>query len=107
MPISILREQAALLGAKTKNMVKATVEHGRLADDLDLRFNLVVPALDHYRYQLFHVTQSARGYPLTVYEDRTVVTINDEATFVDWLARKLSSEDTRQLVNNLLGLVNA
>ena len=53
-PISILKEQASLLGQKTKNIVEAEVKSTDAGNSqISVTFNLVAPALNKYRYQLF------------------------------------------------------
>ena len=59
-PASILREQASLLGAKTKNTIEGQVETWTSGSKLYHSFNLVVPALDNYSYELFKISH---GFP--------------------------------------------
>ena len=66
-PLAILREQASLLGTKTKNLVEATVDtsvdaRGRFVH----RFTLVVPSLSSYKYELFRIEHGVAIYPITV-----------------------------------------
>ena len=62
-PVAVLREQAALLGSKTKNLVEARVETSTFRDTFRHAFLLVVPTLD-YQYQLFSVSHGLEMYPL-------------------------------------------
>jgi hypothetical protein len=79
-PVVILREQASLLGEKTKGMVRGEVESTQepkdtfeeyLEDALSLRLRvvhvhtlyLVAPALDNYRYSLLNVRHDFQPYP--------------------------------------------
>src|SRR5262245_24332447 len=90
-PVSILEEQASLLGSQTRNLVIAEVGvfHSSSTgfDTITAReskpvkgwreevtaiqqppkfrysFDLVGPALDHYRYQLFTVSYGIELYP--------------------------------------------
>jgi hypothetical protein len=67
LPVVILREQAALLGAKTKNLVEAEIASEPADRGLLLhRFFLRAPALSNYRYQLFYMMQPIEGYPVRV-----------------------------------------
>ncbi|CAG0932838.1 hypothetical protein TFLX_02788 [Thermoflexales bacterium] len=64
-PVTILREQAALLGQKTKNLVKAEVlirktEPGYFSYD----FRIVGSSLGDYRYKLFTMFHSISLYPV-------------------------------------------
>jgi hypothetical protein len=54
-PLSILREQAALLGEKTGNLVEAQVSRDTYGPEFVLALNLVVPGLDNYTYQILKV----------------------------------------------------
>src|SRR5881296_859505 len=65
-PVSILREQAALLGQKTKNLVEASVETTSSGGTFYHTFKLVAPALDNYTYQLFRIRHGIQLYPVYV-----------------------------------------
>jgi hypothetical protein len=68
-PVTILKQQAALLGQMTKNLIEGEVET-RTDDsqrDLHHTFFLVAPALNFYRYPLLEVEHKAtRLYPATI-----------------------------------------
>jgi hypothetical protein len=106
-PVSILREQAALLGQKTKNLVEAKVETSSAANrTLVHSFTIVVPPLDYYKYELFRVAHSPSSlYPVTV-RDGKERELSTEEDFIGWLGRKLSSSETIKLVQILLAQVN-
>jgi hypothetical protein len=99
-PLSILREQAALLGEKTGNLVEAQVEKGTYGTDFLLTLNLVVPGLDDYTYELLKVRYPVSLYP--VKDQSTYKEIKDEDAFVEWLRVKLSSPETHKIIGNLL-----
>lgn len=68
-PVAILKQQAALLGERTKNLVEAEVETKATDYQRQLQhwFYLVAPALDFYKYPLFRVEHPAiRFYPLRI-----------------------------------------
>ncbi len=68
-PVAILKQQAALLGERTKNLVEAEVETKATDYQRQLQhwFYLVAPALDFYKYPLFRVEHPAiRFYPLSI-----------------------------------------
>jgi hypothetical protein len=102
-PLAILREQAALLGAKTKNLIEATVATSVNGPQFQHRFNLVVPSLGNYTYELFWVTHGIEMYPIIVPlalpKDRELTT---EQEFTEWLRGKLSSDATKKIIVNLL-----
>ena len=108
-PLSIMREQAALLGPKTDHLVEAQVETRAFGRMFVHSFNLVVPALDNYTYQLFQVGHGAELYPvqpLHRVEPTFVVPgsgeIQDEAEFIHWLEQRLSSTQTLKIISNLV-----
>jgi hypothetical protein len=116
-PVAILREQAALLGSKTQNLVEARVETSTFRDTFHHEFVLFVPALD-YKYQLFKVSHGVDMYPIEttrlvapVVSDAHhtawpgYVFLNDEEEFVQWLHEKLSSPETKKIIANLLAQV--
>ena len=74
-PVTILRQQASLLGKKTKNLVEGQVETKTVKDasqekQLEHSFYLVAPALDFYKYPLFRVQHGIMNwYPLKIFVD--------------------------------------
>ncbi len=57
-PVTILREQASLLGRKTKNLLEGEIVQVtpyKAEEDAEFvyRFNIMAPALGDYRYGLF------------------------------------------------------
>lgn len=74
-PVTILRQQASLLGKKTKNIVEGQVETKTVNDSsqeklLEHSFYLVAPALDFYKYLLFRVQHGVMDwYPLKIFVD--------------------------------------
>jgi hypothetical protein len=71
-PISILREQASLLGEKTNNVIEAEVRRTNLEDariegsPFRYGFFLVAPALGKYRYKLFSIEHGPELYPVII-----------------------------------------
>jgi hypothetical protein len=100
-PAGILKEQAAILGDKTQHLVEAEVTTSVSGQDLVHTFELIVPTLDGYRYQLFSISHGPTIYPVEVRFERTP-RLNTEEAFVGWLRDKLSSTETRSLISNLL-----
>jgi hypothetical protein len=104
-PLSILREQAAILGAKTKNLVEASVTTMVAGHLFIHKFNLIVPPLDSYTYNLFTIAYGPSIYPVIV--QNTTDQIDTEEQFIEWLGAKLSSPETKRIVSNLLAQVAA
>ncbi|MCE7982469.1 MAG: hypothetical protein DYG89_14855 [Caldilinea sp. CFX5] len=66
-PLTILRQQAALLGERTKNLVQAEV----IEDELQTNrfvffFFLLAPVLGNYRYQLIRISHDIGLYPIEI-----------------------------------------
>jgi hypothetical protein len=130
-PITILKEQASLLGMKTKNIVKASVRridihpvttsrHVASAKTstapqapFNYAFNLVAPALDNYTYRLFTVSFSVDLYPATFSLDDDIdqelgrndidgLVAADAADFISHLSRIPGSQKTRKVINAIL-----
>jgi hypothetical protein len=105
-PVSILKEQAALLGSKTGHALEGQVETELLYPrTISHSFNVVVPALDNYAYHLFSIRHSAELYPVDA--DGADSALTTEAEFTEWLRRKLSSPDTKRVVGSLLAQANS
>jgi hypothetical protein len=103
-PAAILREQATLLGTKTKNLIEARVVTDASFGEIRHRFLLVVPGLDNYKYQLFRIEHDVNLYPVTV-ETEPPVLLETERDFTKWLQSTLSSDHTRKILGNLLSQV--
>jgi hypothetical protein len=104
-PITILKEQAALLGSKTHQMVMADVKTEVDDEEFVHAFELVVPSLQYYRYRLFTVQHSITQYP--VLPAGTTIRLRDEEAFTNWLRGELSSNNTKRIIANLLAQAKA
>lgn len=102
-PAAILREQAALLGPKTQNLIVAEVDTHVSGSDIVHTFTLRVPALQNYRYGLFAIAHGAESYPVRA----GVIRLDSQSELENWLQRQLSSPRTKQIVGNLLAQVNS
>lgn len=66
-PVAILRQQATLLGNKTKNIVEARVKPPMITlpdKKFYYRFDIVAPCLGDYFYSLFTISHSIDFYPV-------------------------------------------
>jgi len=70
-PATVLKEQAALLGQKTKNLVEADVESNSSEDDSGRFWDhfVIFSSVINYRYMLFVVSYPFEFYPATIYWD--------------------------------------
>lgn len=111
-PVTILRQQAALLGRNMKNVIEGEVE----TDTTDLQrllshtFYLVAPALNFYRYPLLtvehHVTQM---YPVKIAvtwpekgPPKKKLTAKNEQEFKNHLKDIFSNNETKKIIGALL-----
>jgi|HubBroStandDraft_5_1064220.scaffolds.fasta_scaffold266061_2 hypothetical protein len=107
-PVTILREQAALLGPKTKNIIEARVSTLARDGHFYHSFDLIVPALDNYIYELFRVDHDVTLYPIYTPNDEkstfrgSKISLKTEEEFTDWLRHRLSSHETRKIISSLL-----
>jgi hypothetical protein len=102
-PVTILRQQAALLGPKTRNLIEARVVTSSYGDTLVHNFCLVAPSLDSYKYELFSVTHAIPElYPVQVSRN---VELGTEQELLEWLRKQLSSPETKKIIGILLAQV--
>lgn len=119
-PVSILKEQAAILSERTQGLVTGEVVSMPLApgesSSLDFmvgapkcefrgRFFLLVPALDNYRYSLLEVFYPiAGGYPMVLEFSPTQerIKIVSQQHFYSELKRLLSCEKTVTIIRSLI-----
>src|SRR5580704_7321925 len=99
-PVSILRQQAALLGKHTKNLLEAKVDTEASAGRFAYRFIIEAPALGGYQYQLFSIEHDEKLYPVKVTSSppgtssserlKGLRGFDSEETFVEWLRAVLN-----------------
>src|SRR5436309_2263893 len=107
-PAAILRQQAALLGQKTHNLVEAQVETVSSPPYLIHNFVLVAPSLDNYRFNLFRIHHEiAPMYPVIASQKNTQRKLESEEELLEWLKQTLGSEETKRVINSLLSQVSA
>lgn len=116
VPAAILREQAAALAERTKNVLEGRVvadpgtdPADAVADQFTWNFQIFAPALN-YAYDLFSINHDIEMYPLIVeteddellqeYEED--ISISDEAELLKLLRRLFSTVRTRRIVRALL-----
>lgn len=106
-PVSILKEQAALLGQKTDNVVEAKVEVVRtgVGDFLDHDFRydfwIVAAALGPYQFRIFRIGHQVDLYPVNISVDRD---IHEEiAPDTRPYLRSDSPDDFRELLRQIFG----
>jgi hypothetical protein len=116
-PVSILRTQAKLLGERTQGMIEGDVRTWTQGSDVYHDLNVVVPALDNYRYRLLRVHHPVMLYPVFVDEEpkpfghiRMIGPIKmlgeekglkDEDALREWLRQALARQETKQILAHL------
>jgi hypothetical protein len=110
--LSLMKQQAVLLGKHTKNLlegeVSSSVHDGRLVH----RFRISVPTLD-YSYELFRISHDIVAfYPVRV--ESSMVgplaghpLLDSEEAFMGWLKNVLSSDETKRVLDSLLAQVES
>jgi hypothetical protein len=118
-PAAILKEQASLLGQRTKNLVVADVRAeeppGYLDTYFQYSFSIVAPTLSGYRYRLFSIRYSVALYPLSIIDiDDEVrkevfpktsfsedVSVGSESEFLETIGMILRANRTKQVISTL------
>jgi len=75
-PVAILREQAAVLGNKTKNLVlgEVTPAVGETSEKFLYAFFIVGPVLGGYRYRLLTIRYPVEMYPVEIFLEPEILT---------------------------------
>jgi hypothetical protein len=111
-PVAILKEQAALLGGRTKKAVEAVVKTSTEDGTAYHSLYLKADALGDYLYKLLEIAHPVIGrvgdYPITVQSSAggTPKSISSEEEFREWLRTQLSSDYVRTAISNLLRYVH-
>lgn len=109
-PVTILKDQASVLGQRTKNLVEGRVKQGT-GDPLgnnkfSYDFDLVAPALNNYRYHLFSIWHGVEFYPLIISSSAAFpgveLEVPNEEEFLNALGSIFSSEKTRRVITSLI-----
>lgn len=108
-PVSILRQQAHLLGQRTQNFVVGEVESKAEKPNGFLHTLYLTASLLDFRQALLHARHSVDYYPvqLAIYDENgshiANSTVSDAAQFMNELRKHLASERIVQLVRSLVG----
>ncbi|MDM8523547.1 hypothetical protein QUF80_09275 [Desulfococcaceae bacterium HSG8] len=105
IPLSILREQASLLGHMTERLLEASVFMNDNSDQLiDAVLKISVPALSSYTVGIVQIKHKAEFYPVTLINLLTSEAreANNEAEFVEALGQILTSDKVRRVIESLL-----
>lgn len=106
-PITILREQAALLGEKTQHVLQGDIRISHYGvRDFEAEFFIIVPALDNYAYRLFSIRYPVTMYPLTIIDTamdlQSRIECPAEEDFVNALRLFLSQAKVKKIISSLI-----
>ena len=112
-PITILKQQASLLGRRTRNLLEAEVETSASEFQGYLRhiLFLVAPALNFYRHQLLQVEHDATQlYPATIDSSRSGngpskrrrIRAKNSEEFKEGLKQIFADDETKKTIGSLL-----
>jgi hypothetical protein len=105
-PVTILKEQAALLGEKTRQLVKGEVVTQTTGTLLVHYFYIVAPTLS-YRFELFNVQHHVNFYPLVLGYLNKSTSLPTENDFKEKLKEILASQHTLNVVHSILAQVRS
>jgi hypothetical protein len=106
-PGTILKQQAALLGKHTKNLLEGSVITRTYGSEFHHRFVISVPTLD-YSMILFEVAHDLNLYPARIaaatvrFDVSSEVALTSEAEFVDWLKAVFNAPETKRILSTLM-----
>jgi len=122
-PVTILREQASLLGQKTKNIVQAEVVDAHRTEAFIYGFLIVGPALGNYRFRLLMIRHDISLYPVLIDVEEKIleeigaklrtepdeddpekywIVADDEEEFVESLKAIFGAQKTKRVIAALL-----
>ncbi len=105
MPLGILRQQASVLGRKTRNAVTARVVSDQEGKNFVHALELVAPALGNYTYVVLTVQHPVSVYPMRVLDhlrDDQVRDAHSEEEFEGILRDILSCAEMKRILEVLL-----
>lgn len=102
-PVSILKEQGALLGEKTNQLLKGEVISAPLGNVFVHRFCIVAPTMS-YKYELFQLSHGVTFYPCSLKQtgENNAQPIPSEESFKEALKQVFASEHTLNVVRSIL-----
>lgn len=122
-PVAILREQAAMLGKLTKNLVQGEVAKPySLKPDKSFAYNFFItaPSLGEYRYQLLVIEHDVDLYPVSIHIEEAIfseihnafesntnkIIAKSEKQFLEALQAIFTAKKTAQVITALLSQVD-
>ncbi|MGB7555968.1 MAG: hypothetical protein WBM04_16470 [Candidatus Korobacteraceae bacterium] len=105
-PVTILKEQAALLGEKTRQLVKGEVVTQPTGNLFVHYFYIVAPTLS-YKFELFTLQHSVNFYPLVMKYLNNTISLSNESDFKDKLKEIFAAPHTLNVVHSILAQVRS
>ena len=104
--MSILKQQAALLGEKTRQLGKGEVVTQTTGNLFVHYFYIAAPTLS-YKFELFTLSHSVNFYPLVMKYLNNTISINSESQFKDKLREIFAAPHTLNVVHSILAQVRS
>ena len=106
-PVTLLREQASLLGKATNNLLVGEVHSSSDSSNQQFRADLsiVAPTLNDYRYHVLHIDYSLGFYPVMIKDEGAGgprKTVQNEEELKAIVAEVLQSRIVRDVVQRLI-----
>lgn len=103
-PVALLREQAALLGRKTRQLIDGEVTTETMGGLFVHHFYIAAPTLQ-YRFELFFVSHGVTFYPLTLRHLNRSTAVTSENEFKEKLQEIFAAQHTLNVVHSILAQV--
>jgi len=106
-PVLVLKEQGELLEQLTKGLLNCRIGREQSDSDTVLRFSIVAPALNNYRYVLLTVVHGVELFPADLIDEAEHIRrpCNGEVEFLEALRGVFQSERTKRVIAGLLAQI--
>jgi len=103
-PLSIVREQGALLTQETKGILRGEVKINATGENISFSFFIIAMQLNRYKYLALQVEHDVFIYPVKVYSGihEKWTECRDEASFLARIESILSSLEMKTIIESLL-----
>ena len=102
-PITILKEQAEILGRRTKGTLKGLVWHFISVNTISIRLDILAQNLDDYSMTVIRIEQPLFLYPLRIFNEITNEEhkVENEEKFIRTLHSILSSYNVKRVIKEI------
>jgi hypothetical protein len=105
-PVTVLKQQAALLGEKTRQLVKGEVVTQASGNLFVHYFYIVAPTLS-YKFELFTLSHGVNFYPLVMRYLNETISLPSESEFKGKLKEIFAAPHTLNVVHSILAQVRS